>query len=62
MSLWVDKLNRVYNVKEITDEEMLILAEKSGTFNLLNNKEEDIYTRFDGQSINILVDKLQEAN
>ena len=43
-----------HETEELTDNEVLILAEKSGAFNFLNDKKEDIYTRFDGQKIDIV--------
>ncbi len=39
----------------LTDEEILALAEKVDTFDFLDDKEEDIYTRFDGQKINFVI-------
>lgn len=39
---------KYYNRKELTDEEVLIAAEKSGTFNFLNDTGEDTYTKSDG--------------
>jgi len=52
MSLWTDHNGepcRVEKITEMTDAEILELAEKSGTFNFLNDKEEDVYTAYDGE-------------
>jgi hypothetical protein len=37
--------------QELTDEEVLTLAEKAGTFDFLNAPEEDIYNPSDGTPI-----------
>lgn len=37
--------------KELTDEEILELAERAGTFNFLDAVEEDIYTVDDGKEL-----------
>jgi hypothetical protein len=37
--------------KELTDEEVLTLADKAGTFDFLNAPEEDIYNPSDGTPI-----------
>ncbi len=37
--------------QELTDEEILTLAEKAGTFDFLNAPEEDIYNPSDGTPI-----------
>lgn len=36
---------------ELSDDEILSLAERTGTFSFLNKPEEDIYTSEDGESI-----------
>ena len=38
-------------LEELTDEEVLTLAEKAGTFDFLNAPEEDIYNPSDGTPI-----------
>ena len=38
----------VFPYQEITDEELIALAEKSGTFDFLCDSEEDIYRPSDG--------------
>ncbi len=38
-------------LEELTDEEVLTLAEKTGTFNFLHAPDEDIYNPSDGTSI-----------
>ena len=37
--------------EELTDEEVITLAEKSGSFDFLNDPEEDIYSSSDGTPI-----------
>lgn len=37
--------------EELTDEEILTLTEKAGTFDFLNDPEEDIYNLTDGTPI-----------
>ncbi len=37
--------------RELTDEEVLTLADKAGTFDFLNDPEEDIYNPSDGTPI-----------
>lgn len=37
--------------QELTDEEVLTVAEKAGTFDFLHNPDEDIYTPSDGTPI-----------
>ncbi|MFV1976276.1 MAG: hypothetical protein ACC651_11050 [Candidatus Scalindua sp.] len=37
--------------QELTDEEIITLAEKSGSFDFLNDPEEDIYSLSDGTPI-----------
>ena len=40
-----------YSLEELTDEEVLSLAEKAGTFDFLDAPEEDIYNPSDGTPI-----------
>ncbi|MFZ5801095.1 MAG: hypothetical protein ACOY3D_06975 [Candidatus Omnitrophota bacterium] len=36
---------------ELSDEEMIAIAERAGTFSFLNKPEEDIYTMEDGEAV-----------
>ena len=40
-----------FSFEELTDEEVLTLAEKTGTFNFLHAPDEDIYNPSDGTPI-----------
>lgn len=45
---FVIELPQTIPYKELTDEEILTLAEKTGTFDFLHNPKEDIYNPSDG--------------
>ena len=48
---WLVEISQIIPYQELTDEEVLTLTEKVGTFDFLNNPEEDIYKPSDGSPI-----------
>ncbi len=45
------EISQYISYQELTDEEVLTLADKAGTFDFLNDPEEDIYNPSDGTPI-----------